>query len=448
MKNAGYAHGNNSAPIESNTGRDLASKSLGAPNVKYTGRMQHVRECRRTGATALAPSAFAFVAVVLATACSVDLSKLRTRPAADSGAKVADAREDGVTEPDAADVDVAEVDALLDYPLGKDLGVEDSFAASGVDGVSAMPEVDDVAQAEDLVESDSDERVDQLMGTGGTFDTGGAGGAGGGGEGGVGEGGMAGVDGAAATGGTGGGFDAGGAGGADEGGVDGMAGIDGAAATGGTRGALPAGLVAWWKLDEAAGSGTAADASGNGNDATLTGLSSASAWTTGHTDGALKCDGSGGALVNHSASLDAITNGATVSAWVYRLSATTGFSVVLSRQIGTTSGEYYWLGLSGDYAAISSSASPMASTTKVPMATWTHLAVTHDGSTARIYVNGTQVLSRTSSAIFRADTSKLTICGNQNDASGAIIERWNGLVDDLQLYGRALTATEISSLAK
>jgi hypothetical protein len=418
--------------------------------VKYTWRMQHVRESMRIVPTACAPSAFAFAAVVLATACSVDLSNLRARPAVDSGAKVADARQDGVTVTDAADAGVAEVDALLDSPSDRDLGVEDSFAGSGVDGASAMPEVDDVAQAEDLVEAGSDERADLPVGTGGTFDTAGAGGADGGGEGGGGEGGMAGIDGAAATGGTGGVFDAGGAGGADEGGADGMAGIDGAAAGGGTGGSVvpAAGLVAWWKLNEAAGNGTAADASGNGNDATLTGLSAASAWTTGHVGGALKCDGSGGALVNHSASLDAITKGATISAWVYRLSATTGFSVVLSRQIGTTSGEYYWLGLSGDYAAISSSASPMISTTTVPMGTWTHLAVTHDGSTARIYVNGTQVLSRTSSAVFKADTSKLTICGNQNDASGAITQRWNGLVDDLQLYGRALTATEISSLAK
>jgi hypothetical protein len=382
-----------------------------------------------------------------------------------------------LTKADAAEAGATELDALLDRPLDKELGLEDAFVGSGVDGVRVMPEVDDVAQSEDMVEASSDASDDLSLGTGGTFETGGAGGTGGGGAGGTagmlgtggglatggigggfetggaggagggGVGGMTDSDGGLATGGIGGGFETGGVGGADGGGAGGVVGID-AAATGGTGGTLPAGLVAWWKLDEAAGSATAADASGNGNDATLTGLSSTSAWTSGHTGGALKCDGTGGALVNHSASIDAITKGATVAAWVYRLSATTGFSVVLSRQIGTTSGEYYWLGLSGDYAAISSSATPMISTTTVPMGTWTHLAVTHDGSTARIYMNGTQVFSRNASAYFRADTSKVTICGNQNDASGAIIERWNGLVDDVQLYSRALTATEIASLAK
>ena len=92
--------------------------------------------------------------------------------------------------------------------------------------------------------------------------------------------------------------------------------------------------------------------------------------------------------------------------------------------------------------------SGVLSTATVPIGIWTHLAATHDGTTARIYVNGSQVTSQNSSDVFKADTSKLTICGNQNDASGTIAERWNGLVDDLQLYNRALTATEIASLAK
>jgi hypothetical protein len=189
------------------------------------------------------------------------------------------------------------------------------------------------------------------------------------------------------------------------------------------------------------------DASGNGNDATLTGLNPASAWATGRTGGALKCDGSGAALVNDSASLDGITAGVTVSAWVNRLSATIGFTAVLSRETGTTNGQYYWLGVSGDKAEFYGLSGVLSNTT-VPIGTWTHLAATHDGTTARIYINGSQVTSQNSSNVFKADTSRLTICGNQNDAGGTIMERWNGLVDDLQLYNRVLTATEIATLAK
>ena len=261
--------------------------------------------------------------------------------------------------------------------------------------------------------------------------------------------GIPGSDGATAAGGTDGSFDAVGDFAGDKGAADGMPGSDDAPAAGGTDGSvsLPAGLVAWWKMDEAAGNDTASDASGNGNHAALTGLDPASAWTTGRTGGALKCDGSGSALVNQSISLDGITTGVTVSAWVNRLSATTGFTAILSRETGTTNSQYYWLGLSGDKAEFYGSAGVL-STTTVPIGIWTHLAATDDGSTARVYVNGSQVTSKSVSDVFRVDASKLVICGNQNDASGTVTQLWNGLVDDLQLYNRVLTATEIANLAK
>jgi hypothetical protein len=384
---------------------------------------------------------------------------------------------------DASDTAETEADVSIDHTLDQYLGGADSFVEVGADGTGSMPEVEHAGDA----------HADLPLGTGGTFDTGGTGGTGGsdtsgmpgpdvaaatdgsaasgsggtfdtGGAGGtIGDGadGMLEPDGASATGGsttggsatggsaTGGTFDSGGAGGANVGGAGGVPGLGGATATGGTGGAvsLPAGLVAWWKMDEAAGSSTAVDASGNGNNATLTGLNTASAWTAGRTGGALKCDGSGGALVNDSVSLDGITTGVTISAWVNRLGASTGFTAILSREIGTTITEYYYLGLSGDKAEFYSSSGGL-STTTIPIGIWTHMAVTDDGNTVRLYVNGSQVTSRNASDVFKADTSKLTICGNQNDTSGAITQRWNGLVDDLQLYNRVLAATEIANLAK
>jgi len=446
---------------ESDTNRHLAVEPSSGPDGKSTEGTPHVRE-----SGLILPATAALAAIVLTAACSFDASRLRPRQLADSGAREGDAR----------DTDAMEVDALLDHPLDQDLGVQDSVVEVGADRASAMSEVGDVAEAGSSMGDAADARADLPLGTGDSVDTGGAGGedggdtggtpgsdgatatggtggsvdtGGAGGEDGGDTGGVSGSDGAAATDGTDGSVDIGGAGGEDGGDTGGMPGSDGAIATGGTDGSvsLPAGLVAWWKMDEAAGSATAVDSSGNGNNGTLTGLNAASAWTTGRTGGALKCDGSGAALVADSVSLDGIATGVTISAWVNRLSATTGFSAVLSRETGTTSGQYYWLGLSGDNAGFYGS-SGVFSTTTVPIGTWTHLAATHDGSTARIYVNGSLVTSRASSDVFKADTSKLAICGNQNDASGTITERWDGLVDDLQLYSRALTATEIADLAK
>ena len=406
----------------------------------------------------------AAVAAVLAAACSFDASKLRARQLADSGAR------DAATQ----DMDATAADTSFDHPQDKNLAVHDSFVEVRADRTRATDEVGDVAETRISLADAGDASADLPMGTGGSIDareTGGTGGAGGmpapdgeaatggiggsldtGGAGGtVGgdTGGTTGLAGATATGGTGGALDAGGVGGSVGGATGGMTGLAGATATGGTGGSvsLPAGLVGWWKMDEAAGSGTAADASGNGNDATLTGLNPASAWATGRTGGALKCDGSGAALVNDSARLDGITAGVTISAWVNRLGAATGFTAVLSREIGTTITEYYYLGLSGDRAEFYSSSGGLSATT-IPIGIWTHMAATDDGNTVRMYVNGSQVASKNVNDVFKADSSKLTICGNQNDASGAITQRWNGLVDDLQLYSRALTATEIAGLAK
>ena len=154
----------------------------------------------------------------------------------DSSAKADDALDIGTKLPDADDADAMEVDALLDHQSDSGLGVEDSFVGNGVDGASAMSEVDDVARTEDLVETGSEAPADLLLGTGGVIDIGGAGDAGEGGAGG-----MAGIDGAATTGGTGGGFDTGGAGDAGEGGAGGTAGVDDAATTGDIGGGFDTG---------------------------------------------------------------------------------------------------------------------------------------------------------------------------------------------------------------
>jgi len=376
-----------------------------APNGTSTEGMPRVPK------SGLIPAAA--VAAVLAAACSFDAGKLHARQVVDSAAREADA---------------TEADASLDHPQDKNLGVHDSLVEVVADRASAMSDLGAAAETGGSLENAGDARADLPLGTGGSFDSGGVGrtgGAGGmpasagatatggtggqldaagagdtGGAGGMpasagatatgdaddsldaggagdtgGAGGMPASAGATATGGTGGALDTGGAAGVDGSVTGGTTGLAGATATGGAGGSvsLPAGLVGWWKMDEAAGSGTAADASGNGNDATLTGLNPASAWATGRTGGALKCDGSGAALVNDSASLDGIATGLTISAWVNRLRATPGFSAVLSRETGTTTGQYYWLGVSGDKAEFYGLTGVLSNTT-VPIGIWTHLA--------------------------------------------------------------------------
>ena len=75
-----------------------------------------------------------------------------------------------------------------------------------------------------------------------------------------------------------------------------------------------------------------------------------------------------------------------------------------------------------------------------PGGLWTHLAATYDGTTERLYANGTQVAQLAVSGAIATSASPLKIGGN------AIWGEWfNGLIDEVRVYNRALTPTEITA---
>ena len=70
--------------------------------------------------------------------------------------------------------------------------------------------------------------------------------------------------------------------------------------------------------------------------------------------------------------------------------------------------------------------------------TWTHLAATFDGSTLRLYVNGMQVSQLAVSGSIATSNGALRIGGNSIWG-----EYFSGLIDEVRIYNRALTAGEI-----
>ena len=68
------------------------------------------------------------------------------------------------------------------------------------------------------------------------------------------------------------------------------------------------------------------------------------------------------------------------------------------------------------------------------------MALTYDGTTLRLYVNGTQVASRAGPARSRPPTNPLWIGGNSPYG-----EYFNGLIDEVRVYNRALTPAEIQA---
>jgi hypothetical protein len=80
------------------------------------------------------------------------------------------------------------------------------------------------------------------------------------------------------------------------------------------------------------------------------------------------------------------------------------------------------------------------SSTAIPSGTWTHLAATYDGSVINLYADGSLLVSAPASGSITSSTGALRIGGN------AVWNEWfAGLIDEVRIYNRALTAAEIQT---
>lgn len=212
-------------------------------------------------------------------------------------------------------------------------------------------------------------------------------------------------------------------------------------------------LIGYWRLNDGSGSSTAHDWSSWGNNGTLVGLDSVSAWATGGPEGvALSAQGKGYVNVGQSSSIDSITNEVTAAAWIYLDQVNTDFATAISRQIGTGFGQQYHLSINpmqqaAFYVTTPAKLAYLTSPSTMPLQTWIHLAGTWDGSEAKLYVNGTEVATAQVSGPLAAETNAVVLAGNGNGGGRTVSELVPGRLDDIMLYRRALAGDEIARLA-
>jgi hypothetical protein len=198
------------------------------------------------------------------------------------------------------------------------------------------------------------------------------------------------------------------------------------------------GLVAAYSFNE--GTGTQViDKSGNGNTGVITGAT----WTSsGRFGSALSFNGtSSWVTVTDSAVLD-LKQSVTLEAWVYPKSSTGWQAAVIKEQTGGLSYALYGNSDPGTPVGTIHTTNDvnLYGGSGLPLNTWSHLAVTYNGSVLKLYVNGTLVNSQSVSGQMPVSTNVLRIGGDSVWG-----EYFNGLIDEVRVYNRALSAAQIAA---
>ncbi|MEZ4581650.1 MAG: LamG-like jellyroll fold domain-containing protein [Caldilineaceae bacterium] len=239
-----------------------------------------------------------------------------------------------------------------------------------------------------------------------------------------------------------------------DGGEDGASSVSGVVNIAVTRPAGQENLLLHLPLDDGTGS-VAADVSGGGHDGTLV---NGAAFQAGTGDGsafAVRFDGVDDRI--DVGILDVTGGGLTVANWFKAASfpGSPDDPRFISQASGTAADDHvFMLGTIGaEGAARLRARVKTGGTTATLIATegtlatdvWHHAAMTYDGVRLRVYLDGTEVGSMSLSGVVTADPNVPVAVGAQPQGAGN--NTFAGLIDDVRIYTRALSAAEIGQLA-
>lgn len=207
------------------------------------------------------------------------------------------------------------------------------------------------------------------------------------------------------------------------------------------------GLAGAWDFDEAKGD-AAADSSGQSRPGKLTGAK----WAEGRNGGSVDCKQDAVVIMPGAEAADAFANGITVAAWVNRR-ADGGWNTVASREVADGPSEYFGLAVVKNNALFSIDPDGahymnVKGDDEVPTGRWVHLTGTYDNSALKLYVDGRLVQSSPCTIPIRFhDGNPLVIGGNTNTQGKKWVDCFEGRIDQVRLYRRALTEAEVAKLA-
>jgi hypothetical protein len=198
-------------------------------------------------------------------------------------------------------------------------------------------------------------------------------------------------------------------------------------------------LVGYWRLDEGAGL-VAHDDSGKGNDGTLVGAS----WVDGKFGKALSFNGSTNYVdCGSGASLNITGNSLSIAFWANFAASKTAYSIIAKDNVFSQKKSFeVFRGADGRvYFDLMTDSYHELSTVPLSSGVWYFIVCTYDGGYMRIYVNDVAGSSLAGTGNIVSSPRNLKFgTGGYNSAY------YNGTLDEVMIYDRALSANMVASL--
>jgi RNA polymerase sigma-70 factor (ECF subfamily) len=211
-------------------------------------------------------------------------------------------------------------------------------------------------------------------------------------------------------------------------------------------------LVGYWPFDDLPASATARDLSPGAHDCALHDIDPAAARVEGRHGRAIDLGGGGWLECAQPELPDGTPAPAlSISLWVKRARIAPAHQALVSREMEPSHEDFIFFGFDRDRLKATSHAWLGRVGAELPgeIGRWSHLALTHaaDG-TAKLYADGVEVATNhVGHRTMRGGRAPLMVGAGFARADRQVRQRFEGAIDELALYTRALSAAEVRLLA-